>query len=1028
MSTICSPGSLLLQPQRLKRAATIPPDVALLNDFVELISRITMDHVSGGTVVTVLEDGMQALGDRLVQAAGGGIARAQARLQSLLAPVVASLTHLSTALPQAGDPAAVVEALLPLLEQVAAAVAGMTVDHLRTMVGTFLDVLQQDLGLTSAAVEGQVWALFDDLATRVEAVPTEADLSVAANRLAIAGSLRRIKADIQGQFTLPNLNADQLATAIFNDLKGSGFADILGKIACAAKEVGATLTITEDLLHAVPFTGMGSNSVGAAQASPSGGAGPDSGPDEKYLWYASWQLGDNDIGPDVKWSVFSWLNAFIEYFLAKGEGDLFNKDWWVGSDGKVRKNDDIVFQTAEMDWNAQQITFKNVSADAMEGWARHSAYISDFLDALFHIVKLDVTSSPPVSFIPTAQPSHFLGSLSTGLWDIGHGSYQAAASKPLGFGVLHNHMGSGARRLLNSVWAFLSTVLGSLQGKHTKASGGLSARYWAFLLGSDLLGSNGNAPVAGNFWAASLNSMFKQNNLRDFFLSFLTLLNYDGPKEVPDGEDKRPDNRTQIDGIARCFVMLFNYALVKCLPREKYGIQDLTGTQLALWIGGGIGFGILAGFSGVLVCAIIAWAEDWKLLGRNIGKSILLMTAPPSFLVTLYNYAENDTAGGTYNPGGSNPGNQFAGYPSSDASPYLLPWAKGDSIMCMQGNQGFFSHNNVNPTPQVYAYDFGLDQDTEVLASRPGTVVDYFDWVPDEQNVTTSSPSTTLAAAVAPGDTTITVASAAGFPTAGFYAIAVDSEIMTVTGGQGTTTWTVGRGRAGAAAAAHASGNGVAISALGSGQTGSDNWNCVVIRHDQGDDPGNVHDKGVGGNAIVSYGIYGHGRTNSVRTVFAGRQIDPAAIIGTVVKQGQPIMLADSTGNSFCNHCHMEVRPSSSGPPPPPATTLSAAAGAADTTVSVASIAGFPTAFPFVITVDTEHMTVTAAAGTTLTVVRGIGGGGPAAAAPHAAAAKVRQLVPVNRGSLGVTVPFVFKDGDHPKSMDWITSDNARIP
>ena len=55
-----------------------------------------------------------------------------------------------------------------------------------------------------------------------------------------------------------------------------------------------------------------------------------------------------------------------------------------------------------------------------------------------------------------------------------------------------------------------------------------------------------------------------------------------------------------------------------------------------------------------------------------------------------------------------------------------------------------------------------------------------------------------------PAQTTITVASAAGFPTSGTYYVRIDNEVMQVTGGQGTTTWTVARGQLGTAAATHA--------------------------------------------------------------------------------------------------------------------------------------------------------------------------------------------------------------------------------
>src|SRR5215475_5966496 len=57
------------------------------------------------------------------------------------------------------------------------------------------------------------------------------------------------------------------------------------------------------------------------------------------------------------------------------------------------------------------------------------------------------------------------------------------------------------------------------------------------------------------------------------------------------------------------------------------------------------------------------------------------------------------------------------------------------------------------------------------------------------------------------GQTTIPVASAAGFPASGSYFVRIGSEVLQVTGGQGTTTWTVLRGQLGTTAASHASGS-----------------------------------------------------------------------------------------------------------------------------------------------------------------------------------------------------------------------------
>ena len=67
-----------------------------------------------------------------------------------------------------------------------------------------------------------------------------------------------------------------------------------------------------------------------------------------------------------------------------------------------------------------------------------------------------------------------------------------------------------------------------------------------------------------------------------------------------------------------------------------------------------------------------------------------------------------------------------------------------------------------------------------------------------------------LAADIDAVQTTITVTTAAGFPVGGDYLIQIDSEMMLVTGGQSTTTWTVIRGYNGTTATSHLAGSVVA--------------------------------------------------------------------------------------------------------------------------------------------------------------------------------------------------------------------------
>jgi len=56
-----------------------------------------------------------------------------------------------------------------------------------------------------------------------------------------------------------------------------------------------------------------------------------------------------------------------------------------------------------------------------------------------------------------------------------------------------------------------------------------------------------------------------------------------------------------------------------------------------------------------------------------------------------------------------------------------------------------------------------------------------------------NNPRTTLSTDMSSSITSISVSSAGGFPSVGNYRIMINTEILLVTGGQGTTTWTVSR-------------------------------------------------------------------------------------------------------------------------------------------------------------------------------------------------------------------------------------------
>jgi Tfp pilus assembly protein PilX len=89
--------------------------------------------------------------------------------------------------------------------------------------------------------------------------------------------------------------------------------------------------------------------------------------------------------------------------------------------------------------------------------------------------------------------------------------------------------------------------------------------------------------------------------------------------------------------------------------------------------------------------------------------------------------------------------------------------------------------------------------------ARDNSVSTPFDLTPASSYICRVGPgaSTTLSSAINSSQTTVGVLSATGFPTSQFK-IRIDDEVMTVTGGYGTTTWTVTRGASGTTAVAHA--------------------------------------------------------------------------------------------------------------------------------------------------------------------------------------------------------------------------------
>lgn len=939
-------GSILVQPQRIRRAASASQDAALMGDVARTMTRTLTAPDGALDTLQIMEEAIEGTAARFQDRVSARLSSAYERLRDLVQPVIDFFQSPAFSSLD-GNADAGMELADQVLGLLSSAVEGLTLDRLREIMAELVDIVENDLGLTGSFIEDEIWTFVDAVIDRLEAIPEGASRDIRENRLDVAATLRRAKRRLQQEFTFPRLEAEKLARILLDLLRQTGIEDVAQKAECAAGALSEGVDAASSIGQVVQAATHRSLGAAAARAPSSG---------SPYAWYATWLLeykyrgipllgpgdlkdaralanklkspagsdavsryirsrfteqqraaldaydGTSDPDDDLKRVVLAALNALMqetqlddqdafdnvtlsaetrqvgENFVEEREFVRYNRMiledaypqeleqlprsggsrfWhWLGettletigwpgeqvrtsgdarylmlgdkimlSGTDVRWQDAPIFNAPSPAAGKQYYRFQHISPEFMEGWAWHSTWGNDAIRALWHLL-----------YILQTGRAHFVSSLLSGIYDVGHGLTTAIGRRPFSGFQFPSH------GWLEWLFKWIEWPLGlplalitagSPQGHYTEANFENRFLFWLTLWLGDIVN------YAGPISATSA--------LRNLTLSFMTLLNFRGPQDAPSTLPPHPAlNYKELHGIVDAIVIAFTYWLASEVDREEYAHPgEVPGRVLAVWLAGGVGMGVFAALLGTLVAEIVAWAEDfelmfgwpvWKLSIRNALKVIL------SFWPVLYGLGEGDTDGGKYNPSGA----AFAGYPAKP-SPYLLPYASGSPVAVGQANQGIFSHNARGSLPQVYAYDFGLDQGVEVLAARPGTVVDFFDWAPDNQNTWTNAPTGTNPATGQP------------------FTLA--------------------------------------------GQTTAQRWNFVCIRHDDHDPPHDPVD--ATGRRVYTYASYGHGRNGSVRDAFGSQ--DPGDIIGQRVVQGRVIMRAGDTGISFYNHLHMHVR---TGPGP----------------------------------------------------------------------------------------------------------------
>lgn len=676
-----SVGAVLLQPERVQRATAA--DDSPIADLVGLLRLVVDEAVAGGPLAGDVEAAFDAVAQRLLATIHGRVAAAADRLGGLLTPLLGAIDAHVGAFGVAEGPDDIALALVAVVDDVAAVLEALDADAVVPVVTTLVQVVESDLGLSVGGLRTELLDLADDLATRLEGPRPGSDPDTRRRAATLARLLRRWRARVVA-LPVPTLDADAIARQVADLVGAGGLGDLPERIRCVAAGIRAAIEAGASLTTMVAAPAFGNGTLGAAAAPPA---------TDRHLWYLTWLLGTKQsAGTELLRTVVPWIPV---------------DEVWVDRDaGKVIRRDvfgDHVEVADSTDWTRAWVFRADAPLEKLEPLGLDAHYTFGRND--------DPASLEQVAFV-SAIVVHAMESL-LHLVSLEEGDYAGNAFAALNTATLALADGTIGAPLPWYVDTLLMRTLmplfTSVEGMHTRTSAKNCFLMWLTLVGPDL-----GEVVA---YRATLGT------LRDLVLSFLTLRNHEQPTSP---SVRTPSNRLETAGFVAPFVSIFSFLNRLLVPKDAYGIENLGKAEVLLpWLLAGPIFGIFGSVLGhVFSEQLVARARGYDALGSHLLKTVVKEWV--MFVPSWYLGEEGATGKGTYNPAGPD----FPGYPDAADSPYRLPWTPGVSVYVGQGNQGFFSHFHNND--EVYAYDFSMDQDEDVLAARGGTLWDFQDGREDD--------------------------------------------------------------------------------------------------------------------------------------------------------------------------------------------------------------------------------------------------------------------------------------------------------
>lgn len=891
-------GSILLQPQMLQRMGGRSAGDDLVDEVVAIGQMLALNPRAAEAVGPAFAAAGIAMSEALLERLKTRLPQALAELRTLADPVLASLSGFSGL--QAPESAA---DLLTVMADASTRLGGvldlLSDEQIRAFVRRVGAILGDTLGLSQQGFRDDLVKMLGDARHALRegnaALPAEA----AAIREAMACLLARLELELFPQMPVLDLGLDRLADLLIGLLRRTPVPAVLAKSECLLGKLKAALLALAEVARALAaLPGLSAGGVAGGGARPNrrrtrrlvasrravaraarsvAFAGdepsapttptPPRSDDGTYCWYASWLYATRRQGFGEGNGFFTeaenhWGRAILQTFTPGFPED----EVWHSKDKRklvLRRRgiarDELLFQADEpFEWyeapqfadepRHEHFRVHPIGAAFLEKWTQASSVLAHSVAGLWHAILMGMS------------PKEYANNINGWLYHWADASARGIGGAPM-MSLISRAGGLGTfwTWVVSAIAPATIFVLCSLEGQHTEETDGmLKFRQWALIMIADLFNAIKVSAVTGG--------------VHDFFLSLFTLINYSGPGVPPPlTDDDRPKNWDMADPVIAVVNLLVGMGYTALISRDDYGIPfDNDGKFKAspLIFPLAIPGALLVGAFGNMLGTFTAWAicrtTTPTQLGKKMGLGALFATL--TFVISFYNAKEGDTDGGHYNPrkdpedkAYAPPRKDFVGYPDKATTPYRLPYAQGVALFVPQANLGIVSHSRFNGSPQIYAYDFGHDFHQEILAVRDGTIVDFFDWIPDNIN-----PDDTQSA-TAKGEANTLMPS-------------TEEDDPDNPGSKKTVKW---RGDA-------------------------PGWNFICVRHDT---PVEGHDRDQGGDAVTTYAVYGHGATGGVRDLWKRRYgLDPEQILGRKVLRGHPLMAAGSTGNSMHAHLHLHIK------------------------------------------------------------------------------------------------------------------------